>query len=284
MPTSRPAHCVSRSVRPHSLSRSFWVCTAFIWYSHSSTQPASLGKRCCAWRNMPMTPRSLSSLTMFLGRCASGLARCRLPASTWRKAPHAIRQTGAARSCSAWASIRELAAAPMPRRPSGCWGTQSKRWPLSTRLWRWHTSCRIPILWHMCGVGRPSSISFAWTYRPCMNTQRPPLRSRPSRVFHFLWPVERACVGGLWLCRARVRRGWPMPARELLPGGRPAQQCSLHTCAPCWRRLLDHLGYLEDGLQALAEAHTLVEQHEERWWEAEIHRLRGVLLLRQPGT
>jgi predicted ATPase len=25
-----------------------------------------------------------------------------------------------------------------------------------------------------------------------------------------------------------------------------------------------------------------VEQHEERWWEAEIYRLRGVLLLRQP--
>jgi predicted ATPase len=45
-----------------------------------------------------------------------------------------------------------------------------------------------------------------------------------------------------------------------------------------------HLGHPEDGLQALAEAHALVEQHEERWWEAEIHRLRGVLLLRQPGT
>ena len=43
----------------------------------------------------------------------------------------------------------------------------------------------------------------------------------------------------------------------------------------------DHLGHPEDGLQALAEAHTLVEQHEERWWEAEISRLRGVLLLRQ---
>jgi predicted ATPase len=46
----------------------------------------------------------------------------------------------------------------------------------------------------------------------------------------------------------------------------------------------DHLGYTEDALQALAEAHTLVEQQEERWWEAEICRLRGVLLLRQPGT
>jgi predicted ATPase len=46
----------------------------------------------------------------------------------------------------------------------------------------------------------------------------------------------------------------------------------------------DHLGHTEDALQALAEAHTLVEQHEERCWEAEIHRLQGVLLLRQMGT
>jgi predicted ATPase len=44
------------------------------------------------------------------------------------------------------------------------------------------------------------------------------------------------------------------------------------------------LDHPEDGLQALAEAHTLVEQQGERWWEAEIHRLQGVLLLRQTGT
>jgi predicted ATPase len=45
-----------------------------------------------------------------------------------------------------------------------------------------------------------------------------------------------------------------------------------------------HLGHPDDGLQALAEAHTIMEQHDERWWEAEICRLQGVLLLRQPGT
>jgi predicted ATPase len=45
-----------------------------------------------------------------------------------------------------------------------------------------------------------------------------------------------------------------------------------------------HLGHTDEGLQALTEAHALVEQYEDRWWEAEIHRLRGVLLLRQPGT
>ena len=45
-----------------------------------------------------------------------------------------------------------------------------------------------------------------------------------------------------------------------------------------------HLGHTEDGLQALAEAHSLVEQYEERVWEAEVARLRGVVLLRQPGA
>jgi predicted ATPase len=44
------------------------------------------------------------------------------------------------------------------------------------------------------------------------------------------------------------------------------------------------LGHPEEGLQALAEAHTLLEQQEERWWEAEVCRLRGVLLLRQQET
>jgi predicted ATPase len=45
-----------------------------------------------------------------------------------------------------------------------------------------------------------------------------------------------------------------------------------------------HLGHPEDGLQALTEAYTPVEQHKERWREAEICRLRGVILLWQPET
>ena len=53
-------------------------------------------------------------------------------------------------------------------------------------------------------------------------------------------------------------------------------------CFCTWlAEVADHLGHPEDGLQALAEAYTLVEQHEERYWEAEVCRLRGILLLRQ---
>jgi predicted ATPase len=57
--------------------------------------------------------------------------------------------------------------------------------------------------------------------------------------------------------------------------------------APCFctwlAEIAAHLGSPEDARQALAEAHTLVEQHEERFWEAEVYRVRGGLLLQQPG-
>ena len=184
------------------------------------------------------TPRSRSSPTMPSGRRGSALARCRLPASTWRKASPATRQTSAVRRCSAWAKIRVLPAEPMPLGPSGCWGTRSKPWPASTRPWRWRTSCRIPIVWRLRGVGRPSSLSFAGTCRPCTSRQRPPSRSRPSRAFHSGRPWERACVGGRWPCRARARRGWPRSARGSPPGEPPGQRCSSHTFAPCWRKSL----------------------------------------------
>ena len=41
-------------------------------------------------------------------------------------------------------------------------------------------------------------------------------------------------------------------------------------------------GQPEAGLTCLAEALTLVEVTEERWWEAEVYRLKGELLLRLP--
>src|SRR5262249_12911855 len=40
-------------------------------------------------------------------------------------------------------------------------------------------------------------------------------------------------------------------------------------------------GHIDQGLRAIAEALDVVQQNGERWWEAEIHRLRGELLLQQ---
>jgi predicted ATPase len=40
-------------------------------------------------------------------------------------------------------------------------------------------------------------------------------------------------------------------------------------------------GQSREGLQVLAEAFTLIENNGDRWYEAEIHRLKGELLLQQ---
>jgi predicted ATPase len=42
-----------------------------------------------------------------------------------------------------------------------------------------------------------------------------------------------------------------------------------------------HAGQPHAGLQVLTEAHAVVEQSGERWWQAERHRLQGALLLQQ---
>ena len=100
----------------------------------------------------------------------------------------------------------------------------------------------------------------------------------------------------LWAARGMTLRGWVL----VMQGRDEEGMRQVRQGIAAWRAtgtglflpylctvlgdVCGHLGHPEDGLQALAEAHTLVEQHEERWWEAEVCRLRGVLLLQQPGT
>jgi TOMM system kinase/cyclase fusion protein len=100
----------------------------------------------------------------------------------------------------------------------------------------------------------------------------------------------------LWTATGTSLRGWALAmqgqgeagmaqVRQGLAAWRATGAALFVPCFCTWlAEVAAHLGHTEDGLQALAEAHTLVEQHEERYWEAEVCRLRGVLCLRQPGT
>jgi class 3 adenylate cyclase/predicted ATPase len=100
----------------------------------------------------------------------------------------------------------------------------------------------------------------------------------------------------LWMAQGTSLRGWALAMQgqaeegmaQVRQGIASSRATGAANVVPYLFTFLadvsDHLGHTEDGLRALAEAHTLVEQHEERWWEAEICRLRGVLLLRQTGT
>jgi len=74
---------------------------------------------------------------------------------------------------------------------------------------------------------------------------------------------------------AQIRQGW-----AVYPGVGPKlmQPYFLSLLAEAYGQA----GQPEDGLQAVVEALTLVETTEERWWEAELSRLKGTLLLQLP--
>jgi predicted ATPase len=98
-----------------------------------------------------------------------------------------------------------------------------------------------------------------------------------------------------FLAMGTIRRGWALVAE-----GRPEQgiadiQQGLTTLrATATKRdryyylamlaeVYGQTGQTDQGLNALAEALEMVERTDERWWEAEVHRLKGALLLSRPA-
>jgi class 3 adenylate cyclase/predicted ATPase len=91
----------------------------------------------------------------------------------------------------------------------------------------------------------------------------------------------------------RILQGWVLAARGQVEDGIAQMGQGLAAWQATGAELLlpYHLsllaethgrtGQAEEGFSVLTKALSLVERHEERWWEAEIHRLRGELYLKQ---
>src|SRR5262249_35922691 len=144
-------------------------------------------------------------------------------------------------------------------------------------------------------IGHPSSRAFARRWAAHVAQLR---RDVPAVYEHAEAAVALATAQGfpLWAAMGTSLRGWALAMQgqggaglALVRQGSAAFQATgaaLNVPFLCTvlADVADSLGQTPDGLQALAEAHTLVEQHGERYWEAEVYRLQGVLLRRQPGT
>jgi predicted ATPase len=91
-----------------------------------------------------------------------------------------------------------------------------------------------------------------------------------------LWGWARAKQGEPELGITQMRQS--LAAMQAL-GSEQARPYSLAYLAEVY---LD-MGQAEEGLGVLAEALALVDKNGERWWEAELHRLQGELLLVQAG-
>jgi predicted ATPase len=99
---------------------------------------------------------------------------------------------------------------------------------------------------------------------------------------------------GVRLAQGRILRGWALAMQgeavegvaQIRQGWQAHEGVGPKLYRPYFLSLLaeaySQAGQPEAGLPVLAEAMTLVEITEERWWEAELSRLKGVLLLQLP--
>jgi predicted ATPase len=144
-------------------------------------------------------------------------------------------------------------------------------------------------------LAHPYSLSWAWVCAAMVSQFRrdvPAVHEQTEAAI--MLSIEQGFP--LWAATGTSLRGWALA----MQGQSEEGMAQVHQGIAVWRatgaalwvpyyctvlaEVSAHLGHTEDGIQTLAEAHTLVEQHEERWWEAEVYRLRGVLLLRQSVT
>ena len=92
-----------------------------------------------------------------------------------------------------------------------------------------------------------------------------------------------------WLAMGTLFRGQALPSRERgtwrrctrawPPGGPQGQNSYGRTISLCWPKLYRTRGQIAQGLTVLAEALAVVENTRERFYEAELYRLKGELLL-----
>jgi len=93
-----------------------------------------------------------------------------------------------------------------------------------------------------------------------------------------------------WLAGGEVLRGWARSASGDTTEGLSRIEDGIvdwratgsKICVPYWLTLKAEALYFEDrvseALEAITEAEGAVERSQERWWCAELHRLRGVFL------
>jgi predicted ATPase len=96
-----------------------------------------------------------------------------------------------------------------------------------------------------------------------------------------------------WLVMGTILRGWALAEQgqaeegtvQLRQGLAASQALGVELGRPYWLALLAEAygkaGRAEDGLAALAEALTVVDKRGERFYEAELYRLKGELTLQQ---
>jgi predicted ATPase len=142
-------------------------------------------------------------------------------------------------------------------------------------------------------VGHPPSLAYAEIFAAVLSQLRREAVATQARADAVLALAAEHGFGHR-IAHGRLLKGWALAMQgdaaagvaHIQQGLEAVQGAGLKLYRPYFLALLaeayGQAGQPEAGLTALAEACTLLEATEERWWEAEVYRLKGALLRQLP--
>jgi adenylate cyclase len=146
------------------------------------------------------------------------------------------------------------------------------------------------------GLSQPASLAFARVFVGVLHQFRGDVRAAQENAESL---IALCAEYGLahWLAYATIVRGWAMTEQGGTQEGIAQIQEALantrvtgwsEPTRPYWLSLLaeacGEADRLDEGLSALTEALATADEHENRHYEAEMHRLKGELLLKQDDS
>src|SRR5262245_4363820 len=158
--------------------------------------------------------------------------------------------------------------------PSGSSGTPIKLWPVSRRRWLWPSSLPTPLVSPLPCTGLPWCIT-------CLIQTRAEAAMAVATDQKFPQYLARTMplLGWAWAACGNREEG----ITQIQQGLATFQATGVARDRPYHLALLAEVcaqgGQTTAGLEALAEAFVTLPKSGARWWEAELYRLRGELLL-----
>ena len=147
----------------------------------------------------------------------------------------------------------------------------------------WPRSCLTPLAW---------LLRWLCCRAPCVRREGQAAQERAETLI----ALSREQGFPLWLAQGTILRGWALAEQgqgeegiSQIRQGLAAHRARGQSCArPYFLALLAEAygkaGQVEEGLTVLAEALTVVDKTGERFYEAELYRLKGELTLAQESS
>ena len=104
-------------------------------------------------------------------------------------------------------------------------------------------------------------------------------QSRPNRGFSSGTRWARSTRGRGCSCRAGARKRCHFFSRDLVPSGPPGRKCGFRLTSVCWAMPTRSPGDSRMRTRRSNEGLAVAEKNDDRCHEAELHRLKGELLL-----